>query len=128
MFAIYRETMDNYSWELKRVTNCLLRFMSISLGLNPEKLVNMFEDGGQGLRMNYYPPCVQANKVMGLTPHSDATGLTILLQVNEVQGLQIKKAGKWVPVNPIPGGFIINIGDIIEVNNTKILADLASNI
>ena len=90
--------------------------MSRNLGLNPEILPIMFEGGTQGVRMNFYPPCVQANKVMGLTPHSDATGLTLLVQVNEVQGLQIKKNGKWVPVNPIPGAFIVNIGDIVEVN------------
>lgn len=117
-FAIYRETLDKYSWELKHLMTCLLEFMSRNLGLNSEKLISMFKDGTQGIRMNYYPPCVQANKVMGLTPHSDATGLTILLQVNEVPGLQIKRAGKWVPVKPIPGAFIINIGDIIEVNNS----------
>ena len=52
---------------------------------------------------------------MGLAPHSDATGLTILVQVNEVQGLQIKNKGKWVPIKPLPGSFIINIGDIIEI-------------
>ena len=90
--------------------------MSKNLGLNSETLTTMFEDGRQGMRINLYPPCVQANKVMGITPHSDATGLTLLLQVNDVQGLQIKKHGKWVPVKPIPGAFVINIGDIIEVN------------
>ncbi|PON43383.1 Oxoglutarate/iron-dependent dioxygenase, partial [Trema orientale] len=74
----------------------------------------MFDDGTQGLRMNFYPPCVLANKFMGLTPHSDATGLTLLVQMNNVKGLQIRKNGKWVPVNPIPSAFIINIGNIIE--------------
>ncbi|MBA0689562.1 hypothetical protein Goari_007285, partial [Gossypium aridum] len=42
-------------------------------------------------------------------------GLTLLLQVNEVEGLQIKKDEKWVPVKPIPGALIVNIGDIIEI-------------
>ncbi|XVE57488.1 hypothetical protein DITRI_Ditri04bG0095100 [Diplodiscus trichospermus] len=65
--------------------------------------------------MNYYPPCAQASKVIGLAPHSDATGLTLLIQVNEVEGLQIKKNGKWVRVKPITGAFIINIGDVIEI-------------
>lgn len=54
------------------------------------------------MRMNYYPPCVMANKVIGLAPHSDATGLTILMEVNQVQGLQIRKNGKWVPIKPLP--------------------------
>ena len=93
-----------------------MEFISRNLGLNSEALTSNFEDGRQGMRINFYPPCVQANKVMGLTPHSDATGLTLLLQVNDVQGLQIKKNGKWILVKPLPGAFIVNIGDVIEVN------------
>ena len=41
--------------------------------------------------------------------------MTILLQVNEVEGLQIRKDVRWVPVEPLPNAFIINIGDIMEV-------------
>ncbi|PIA32654.1 hypothetical protein AQUCO_04400085v1 [Aquilegia coerulea] len=95
----------------------MLFIMSLPVhGLEPEKLTNMFEiDGSQGLRMNYYPPCPVANKVLGLSPHSDATGLTLLLQVNEVQGLQIRKNGIWVPIKPIAGALIVNIGDVIEI-------------
>lgn len=110
----FRTTLDKYSSELQGVALSLLRSMAVNLGVDPEELANLYKDA-QGIRMNYYPPCMQANKVMGLTPHSDATGLTLLLQVNEVQGLQIKKNGKWVPVKPIPGAFIVNVGDVIEI-------------
>lgn len=54
---------------------------------------------------------------MGLSPHSDAVGLTVLLQVNEVQGLQIKNNDAWVPVKPLPDAFIISIADINEVKS-----------
>ncbi|KAM6557443.1 hypothetical protein CsatB_004462 [Cannabis sativa] len=110
-----RESVDKYSRELQKVVLCLLKFISRNLRLNSETLTSNFEDGRQGMRINYYPPCVQANKVMGLTPHSDATGLTMLLQVNDVQGLQIKKNGKWIVVKPVPNSFIVNIGDVIEI-------------
>ncbi|KAJ9178562.1 hypothetical protein P3X46_010438 [Hevea brasiliensis] len=111
----FRATFDKYSSEVQRVAVCLLRLMGRNLGIDPEKLRSIFEDGTQAIRMNYYPPCVEANKVMGLNTHSDSTGLTLLIQANEVQGLQIKKNGKWVPITPIPGAFIVNIGDIIEI-------------
>ena len=52
---------------------------------------------------------------MGLNPHSDGSGLTILLQANEMEGLQIEKDGQWIPVKPLPNAFIINIGDMLEV-------------
>ena len=72
------------------------------------------------MRMNYYPPCPQLEKVIGLTPHSDAVGLTILLQLNEVEGLQIRKDGRSVPVKPLTNAFIISIGHIIEAIHSSI--------
>ncbi|TVU31733.1 hypothetical protein EJB05_23431, partial [Eragrostis curvula] len=84
-------------------------------GVEPESLQDIFKGQPQSMRMTYYPPCRQADKVMGLSPHTDGTGLTLLLQVNEVQGLQVRKDGKWVAVNAVDGAFIINCGDILEI-------------
>ena len=50
--------------------------------------------------MNYYRPCLQPNQVISLNSHSDASALTILLQINEMNGIQTKKDGKWVLVKP----------------------------
>ncbi|CAL1376102.1 unnamed protein product [Linum trigynum] len=111
----FRATLDQYSIELEKLARCLLSFMARNLGIESEKLLTLFKEGLQGMRMNYYPPCEQANKVIGLAPHSDGSGLTLLTQVNEVQGLQIRKDGKWVPIDPIPGAFIVNIGDVLEI-------------
>ncbi|TYJ06344.1 hypothetical protein E1A91_A12G227100v1 [Gossypium mustelinum] len=97
----FRETFDKYSTELQKVTIYLIKRIAKNLGTDPEMLSSFFEDG--------------ASKVFGASPHSDSTGLTLLLQVNEVEGLQIKKDEKWVPVKPIPGALIVNIGDIIEI-------------
>lgn len=112
--------MDQYSSELQKVVISLLGFMAKNLEVDQNKLINMFNEGVQGVRMNYYPPCQQADKVLGLSPHSDATGLTLLIQVNEVQGLQIRRDGKWVLVKPISGAFIVNVGDVIEVKPKSI--------
>ena len=68
------------------------------------------------MRMNYYPPCPQPELVMGLNAHSDAAALTILLQINEMEGPQIRKDGRWIPIKPLPNAFIVNVGDILEVN------------
>ncbi|XP_074356985.1 protein SRG1-like [Apium graveolens] len=89
--------------------------MAKALKMNPEELEVLFEEGMQSMRMNYYPPCPQPDQVIGLTPHSDGTGLTILYQLNETEGLQVRKDGIWIPVKPLPSGFVVNIGDILEV-------------
>ena len=75
----------------------------------------LFDEGFQSMRMNYDPPCPQPELVIGLNPHSDAIGLTILLQVNEMEGLQVKKDGMWIPVKPLHNAFVVNIRDILEV-------------
>ena len=94
----------------------LLGFMAKALKLEKGEMEELFEDGMQSVRMTYYPPCPQPELVMGLTPHSDATGITILLQINGVDGLQIKKDGVWIPVSFLPDALVVNIGDILEVS------------
>ncbi|KAK8549577.1 hypothetical protein V6N13_073365 [Hibiscus sabdariffa] len=86
-----------------------------NLGMDPETLLSLFENEMQAIKMNHYPPCAEASKVLGASPHSDSSALTILLHANEVEGLQIKRNQKWVPVKPIPGAFTVNIGDVIEI-------------
>jgi isopenicillin N synthase-like dioxygenase len=110
-----RETFDKYSLEMNKVTTELLEAMSKDLGIESEVMFNLFKGQPQSMRMNHYPPCPQAEKVLGLSAHTDGTGLTLLLHVNDVQGLQIRKDGKWFSVNALSGAFVVNIGDILEV-------------
>ncbi|KAI8525753.1 hypothetical protein RHMOL_Rhmol13G0254600 [Rhododendron molle] len=110
----FRDTLDNYANELKHLAMKILDFIAKALKMKTEEMRGLFKDGRQAMRMNYYPPCPQPEKVIGLTPHSDSVGLTILLQINEVEGLQIRKDGMWVPVKPLPETFVVNIGDILE--------------
>jgi isopenicillin N synthase-like dioxygenase len=93
----------------------LMGLMGKAFKMEIREMEELFEDGMQSMRMTYYPPCPQPELVVGLTPHSDATGITILHQVNGVGGLQIKKDGVWIPVNFIPNAFVVNVGDTMEV-------------
>jgi len=90
--------------------------MGKALEIEEREMKELFEDGIQTMRMNYYPPFPEPEKVIGLRNHSDASALTILLQLNQLEGLQIRKDGMWVPVEPLPNGFVVNVGDIMEVN------------
>ncbi|CAL5044497.1 unnamed protein product [Urochloa decumbens] len=113
----FRSTLDAYSSAVKSVADRLLSIMSKNLGLRPEVIANRCDGGGvQSVRMNCYPPCSEADKVVGLSPHSDADLLTLLLQVNEVHGLQVKRDdGSWVPVRPLDGAFVVNVGDVLQI-------------
>ncbi|KAK8944441.1 S-norcoclaurine synthase 1 [Platanthera zijinensis] len=111
----FRKTVDEYAAEVKRVSDDILKVISTNLGLESGKIFEMFKGGLQTFRFNYYPPCICPEKVLGVSQHSDVVGLTLLLQVNEQDGLQIRRNGGWITVKPLPGALIANVGDIIEI-------------
>lgn len=84
--------------------------------MEKDALLSLHQEVIQVLRANYYPPCKMPDKVLGLSPHSDTSTITILMQEDNVTGLQIRKEGEWVPVKPIPNAFVVNVGDVMEVN------------
>ncbi|XVF27405.1 hypothetical protein REPUB_Repub14bG0104100 [Reevesia pubescens] len=110
-----RETMEVYSVEVKSLAMMILGYMARALNMDAEEMREMFNDGVQSMRMNYYPPCPEPDRTIGFSPHSDAVALTILFQLNETEGLQIRKDGKWVSIKPLPNAFVVNIGDIMEI-------------
>ncbi|CAL4976668.1 unnamed protein product [Urochloa decumbens] len=113
----FRGSLDRYAAEAARVAASLLRSMAADLGVEPpERLMEAFRGQPQSMRATYYPPCRQAGDVLGLSPHTDATALALLLHVNGVQGLQIRRDdGRWLAVDPIDGAFVVSIGDIMEI-------------
>ncbi|PIN22598.1 Iron/ascorbate family oxidoreductase [Handroanthus impetiginosus] len=110
-----RDTLEAYISELQKLARTIFELIAKALKIERIEVEEIFEDGMQSVRMTYYPPCPQPNKVIGLTPHSDATGITILLQVNGVGGFQVKKDGIWMPVEFLPDAFVVNLGDITEI-------------
>lgn len=110
------ETLEAYSREIRKLCKNLLKYIAISLCLDENIFEEMFGVAVQAVRMNYYPACPRPDLVLGLSPHSDGSALTVLQQGkgNSV-GLQILKDSTWVPILPIPNALVINIGDTIEV-------------
>nr|XP_011460382.1 PREDICTED: protein SRG1-like [Fragaria vesca subsp. vesca] len=110
-----RDDLEVYSAELEDLAKKILDLMAKALGVEANYMEELFDQGTQMFRMNYYPPCKQPELVIGLNPHSDPVGLTILLQVNEMEGLQVRKDGRWTPIKPLNNAFIVNVGDILEI-------------
>ncbi|KAI3991901.1 hypothetical protein MKX01_012846 [Papaver californicum] len=115
-----RETIESYSSELSKLGSTLIDLMFKALQVETRVMAELFEDGIQQMRINYYPPCPQPEHVIGLTPHSDPGSVTILLQLNEVDGLQIRKEKIWVPIKPLPNALVVNIGDALEIMSNGI--------
>lgn len=62
----------------------------------------------------YYFPAAGDNE-NGLTHHEDGNCITLVIQ-DAAGGLQVRKNGEWIPVTPVQGAIVVNIGDVIQVN------------
>ena len=58
-------------------------------------------------------PDIHLQGIYGAGAHTDY-GLLTVLATDENPGLQICTEGKWAAVRPVPGTFIINLGDMLE--------------
>ena len=100
------------------LSEVLLKAMSSTLGLD-EDYFHMAFGGSKGIsatmRVNYYPKCPEPELTLGLSSHSDPGGITLLLVDQNVKGTQVHKGNTWVTVQPIPGAFVVNVGDQIQV-------------
>lgn len=113
-----RGLVAEYGAEIVKLGGRLMKILSLNLGLGEDYLLNAFggdENVGGCLRVNFYPKCPQPDLTLGISPHSDPGGLTILLPDADVAGLQVRRNGNWLTVKPVPDAFIINIGDQIQV-------------
>ncbi|KAF4377618.1 hypothetical protein G4B88_006898 [Cannabis sativa] len=95
----------------------LISQMEKILGIKSKEISKLFEDGIQGMCLHYYPPCPQPDQVSGLAPHSDAAAITILYQLNQVDGFQVNKDGMWIPI--ITNGIYLSNIHRAVVNSAK---------
>jgi isopenicillin N synthase-like dioxygenase len=113
-----RETTEKYACQLISLCQVLLKAMSSGLGLEADYLLSAFggTDGiSATMRANYYPRCPQPELTLGIAAHSDPGGITLLLGDDNVEGTQVRKGDSWVTVQPVPGSFLVNVGDQIQV-------------
>ncbi|KAJ6735870.1 OXOGLUTARATE/IRON-DEPENDENT DIOXYGENASE [Salix viminalis] len=116
----FKETMTEYRAELKKLAEKVMEVMDENLGLPEGYIKKAFNDGEGdgaffGTKVSHYPPCPHPELVNGLRAHTDAGGVILLFQDDEVGGLQILKDGRWIDVQPMKNTIVINTGDQIEV-------------
>ena len=61
-----------------------------------------------------YPGRANGEADQGVGAHKDGGFVTILLQ-EKVAGLQVEGESGWIDAPPVPGTFIVNIGEILKI-------------
>ncbi|KAG6337205.1 hypothetical protein ID866_1877 [Astraeus odoratus] len=97
----------------------LLKALSLGLSLPADFLASYHQDGDNQLRLLHYPAAsadVFARGEKGRAKaHTDFGTATILFQ-DDVSGLEVESphgSGQFVPVPPMPGSLVFNVGDLL---------------
>ncbi|MEQ9607313.1 MAG: 2-oxoglutarate and iron-dependent oxygenase domain-containing protein [Kiloniellaceae bacterium] len=111
--AAFRAALERYHAEMCRLGGHLLHAFALALDLPETYFDALVTKPLATLRVLHYPPQFGEvdDRQIGIGAHSDYECFTILAQ-DEVPALQVlNTAGEWVAANPIPGCFVVNIGD-----------------
>lgn len=123
----FRDAVYLYHEEMKRLSMVILSGIARSLDLAPDFFEAKMQRPISIQRLLHYPPQTGLvdESIIGIGAHTDYGSLTILAQ-DDVGGLQVmNRDGQWVEGTPIPGTFVINIGDLLQrLTNDKYLANL----
>ncbi|RCV15827.1 hypothetical protein SETIT_3G089000v2 [Setaria italica] len=115
-----REVVGNYTGLARGLAMEILQLLCEGLGLRPDFFVGDISGGRVVVDINYYPPCPDPSRTLGLPPHCDRDLMTILLP-GAVPGLDIAYKGGWIKVLPVPNSIIINFGLQLEVVTNGLL-------
>lgn len=93
----------------------LIRAWAESLGAPADFFDDAFADPDPLLKIARYPGHDGSVTDQGVGSHKDVGALTLLYPEPGSTGFQVEKDGQWVEIDPLPGHFIVNIGELLEV-------------
>ncbi|XVF88280.1 hypothetical protein PTKIN_Ptkin19aG0037300 [Pterospermum kingtungense] len=112
----FRYIIQEFTSQIKVLISILYKGMARSLNLEENSFSTQFGDrASMKARFNFYPTCSRPDLVLGVKPHTDGSGITVLLQDREVEGLQVLVDDKWVKVPVIPHALVVNLGDQMQI-------------
>ncbi len=104
-----------YQVEATNLAIRLVRAFAASLG-QPEDIFEPIysERPNQLVKIIRYPGRDARDGDQGVGAHKDSSFVTILLQ-HQRSGLQVEGPEGWIDAPPLPGSFVINVGELLEM-------------
>ena len=111
-----RPAVEAYYRSMANLAATVMEAFAVALGLDEHVFDDLIDAHGSALRIAHYPamdePPLPGQFRAGA--HTDYGTLTILWTDGE-PGLQVQTAaGNWLDVEPVEGGLIVNLGDLME--------------
>ncbi|KAK2981664.1 hypothetical protein RJ640_000173 [Escallonia rubra] len=105
-----KETIVRYSQAVHELAMDICRKLAASMGLKSD----LFDEWPCQLRINKYNFTPEMVGTPGVQIHTDGGFLTILQEDENVGGLEVmdKKSSEFIPIDPLPGTLLVNLGDI----------------
>ncbi|MGA2043892.1 MAG: 2-oxoglutarate and iron-dependent oxygenase domain-containing protein [Roseiarcus sp.] len=113
----FRAAWTTYYAAMEDLAARIMRVFAAALGLPEDRFDQFIEAPVSALRALNYPAQTAAPVAGQLRAgaHTDYGSLTILLPQAGSRGLEIwGRDGAWFEAPPIPGAFIVNIGDLMQ--------------
>lgn len=111
----FRNPIERFHDAAMDLCEQLLRAMALSLDLAEDHLAPFHAAPVCTLRLLHYPRPVDADvEDFGAGAHTDWGAVTVLAQDDSGSLEVLSKSGEWVDVPPIPGAFVINVGDLMQ--------------
>jgi isopenicillin N synthase-like dioxygenase len=110
----FAEAVTEYYDAVLEVGQLLLRAFADALGEDPDVFSRHATKTPSQLRLVHYPYNPDARDGLGIGAHTDYECFTLLKPT--APGLEVLNgAGEWIDVPPVPGTYVVNIGDLLEL-------------
>ncbi len=111
----FQDNIEAYREAVRGLAIHISRLIALSVDMPLNYFDPFFDNQKASLRLLRYPPMPNGphRNQLGAGAHTDFGWITVLAQ-DEHGGLEVETAGgEWIAVDPIPGTFIVNLGDLV---------------
>ncbi|MGB8407889.1 MAG: 2-oxoglutarate and iron-dependent oxygenase domain-containing protein [Mycobacterium sp.] len=110
----FADAVTDYYHAVLDVGHQLLWAFAVALGEDPDTFARHATKTPSQLRLVHYPYNPDAQDSLGIGAHTDYECFTLLKPT--APGLEVLNGdGQWIDVPPVPGTFVVNIGDMLEL-------------
>lgn len=111
----FKENVRNYYEQVLELSKKIFSGFALALGLDEDYFYPYLKAPANQLRLiHYFHNPDQQEDLPGIGAHTDYEFFTILLPTSP--GLQVLNgAGEWIDAPIVPGAFVVNIGDMMEI-------------